>query len=68
MHQGENQQGITEYHLCSECQEAVSVPTDPDFRSWELVCKHRRSECNHSGGLTCCPAFQEKRGRTGLND
>lgn len=60
MYQGEDQQGIIEYHLCSECQEALSVPTDPDFTSWELVCKSKRNECNHRGGLTNCPVFQEK--------
>ena len=60
MHQGENQQSITEYHLCSQCQEALSVPTDPDFRSFELCCRQKRSECNHNGGLTDCPVFQEK--------
>lgn len=62
MHQGKNQQSITEYHLCSECKDAVNVPTDPDFRSFELCCLKKRSECNHSGGLTCCPAFQDKGG------
>ena len=45
MHQGKNQQSITEYHLCSECKDAVNVPTDPDFRSFELCCLKKRSEC-----------------------
>ncbi|MBE6508235.1 MAG: hypothetical protein E7Z77_02350 [Methanobrevibacter sp.] len=60
MHQGEDQQSIIEYHLCSECREALSVPTDSAFTSWELVCKSKRKECNHRGGLTNCPQFQEK--------
>lgn len=60
MHQGENAEGITEYHLCSECVEALSVPTDPKFRVWELACKRKRSEVNPDGGLTRCPVFQEK--------
>lgn len=59
MHQGENQQGIIEYHLCSQCQEAVMVPTDPDFRSFELCCKLKRSEVNSEGGLTDCIVFHE---------
>ena len=60
MHQGKNAEGITEYHLCSECKDALTVPTDPYFRSFELCCLQKRSECNHGGGLTCCPVFQEK--------
>ena len=61
MHQGKNQQSINEYHLCSECTYMLSVPIDPKFRAWELVCEQKRSEVNPEGGLTSCPIFQEKR-------
>ena len=60
MHQGKNQQSITEYHLCSECTYMLSVPTDHKFRTWELACKEKRSEVNRHGGLTNCPIFEPK--------
>ncbi len=50
---------IEEYHLCNDCEYRIYVPTDPKFRSWEIACKHKRSEVNSSGGLTSCPVFKE---------
>ncbi len=59
MHQGKNQQSITEYHVCSECIYRISVPSSFDMRKWECACIKKRDEVNRSGGLTRCPIFKE---------
>ena len=51
---------ILEYHLCSECTYRINVPTDPNYRTWELACTEKRREVNRHGGLTRCPVFEPK--------
>jgi len=50
---------IIEYHTCDTCEYKFSVPTDPNFRKWELACQLKRKEVNPSGGLTRCPVWKE---------
>ncbi|MDO5824659.1 hypothetical protein [Methanobrevibacter sp.] len=51
---------IKEAHVCSQCRHKFSVPTDPNFKSWELCCKKKSKDVNPCGGLTDCELFEEE--------
>lgn len=51
---------ISEYHCCCDCKSKLSVPVNLDCTRWELICRKKRKEINHNGGITNCPVFEEE--------
>ena len=48
---------ITEYHLCSECNDMIEVPSKKEYE-FEVGCLNPLGKPNPTGGLTDCKYYR----------
>lgn len=56
--------GITEYHLCKECEHGLYVPSF-DYNVYECICLKNSSQIHKDGGLTACPYLKKNNNISG---
>lgn len=49
---------ITEYHLCGECKQFLTIPSAWDSSN-DVSCLKSRPEFNKEGGLSDCPVYED---------